>query len=126
QVPGCALRRERWLQRDPTPAAFVRTCLSAESVPDPLHAARRINQYGIEAARRSGSLPCEVVCGRGHEARPLRRGDRLGRGPEAAVASLAHFHENHHFLVVDDEIDLTEPACVIARAKRQPLRFEEA
>src|SRR5687768_12449673 len=102
------------------------TTLLAERVPYPLdHRRLAFDQERVEAALRLVAQAREVVTRGPDQLRALRRRDARGRAAESARCAPAYLDEDGRAAVASDEIDLTEPAAVIANEDGEAAALEE-
>src|SRR5687768_7796089 len=102
------------------------TTLLAESIPYPLDARRfAFDQQRVEAALRQIAQPRKIMTRGPQELCSLGRGDARSGAAEGQRSAPPHFDENSRAAVARDEIDLTQPAAVVARDDRQSPALEE-
>src|SRR5688572_29399067 len=96
------------------------TTLLAERVPYPFDARRlAFDQERIEAALRNMTQARQVVTRGAQKLRALGRRDAGARTAESGRRAPAHFNEHGGCAVGCDEIDLAEPAAVVADEDRE-------
>src|SRR5512144_2773910 len=95
-----------------------------ENIAEPFDAleVERIEQHGVEAARRRALEPREIEARGRRQPCALRRGDARGSAAEVAAAAQAHLDEHERVPVARDEVELAAAAPPVALDDRQAAR----
>jgi hypothetical protein len=95
-------------------------------VPQPLdpRGIECVQQYRVEAARRSLPQSREIkTCSGGHPC-ALCCSDARGGAPEVVAPPQPHFDEHEHIAITGDEIELADAAAPVALDDNEPMANE--